>query len=45
MGSIEPYLVFRAHGRYSGIRLCARQVTSADTSRRETAGSAQFCAL
>ena len=29
-------LVSRAHGRYSAIRLCARHVRSADTSRRET---------
>ena len=33
MGSV---LVFRAYGRCSAFRLCARQVTSADTSRAET---------
>jgi hypothetical protein len=38
--SIRPFLVFRAHGRYSAFRLRARHVRSADTSRRENASSA-----
>ena len=42
---IEPYLVSRAHGRYSAIRLCARHVTSVDRSRRETAKNARVCSL
>eukprot|EP01046_Picozoa_sp_COSAG06_P033755 COSAG06_NODE_3472_length_5295_cov_3.101039_4_plen_311_part_01 len=41
--SIRPFLVFRAHGRYSAFRLCARHVRSADTSRRENASSARVC--
>ena len=43
MGPIRPFLVSRAYGRYSAIRLCARHVRSADTSRRENASSARVC--
>ena len=43
MGPIRPFLVFRADGRYSAFRLCARHVRSADTSRRENGSSARVC--